>query len=190
MWLCPVHSCSGYLPDMWIQSYQPAGAFRRHTFLWTLLGLIGGLCSPVPLWSERMQRSKISSCGWNSKKIRSWVFLYVFIMNSRGALNIFAIIPDLCLQLPSYTISTHSTQTYIHKHVYMHKYIKNAQGTFIDPGMTPYSLSSHGSLTSITVDFCPARRTFNCSYVTSVLGKLELNLRSSNTVAKSKTYNK
>lgn len=67
---------------------------------------------------------------------------------------------------------------------------QHSQGTLIDPGMMPYSLSSHGSLTSITVDFWPASRTFNCSYVTSVLDGLELNLRSSNTVAKSKTYKK
>lgn len=114
MWLCPVHSCSGSLPDKWIQSYQPAWAFRRHTFLWTLLGLAGALCSFVPLWSQRTQRSKITSCGWNRKKVRRWVFLYAFIIISRGALNIFVIIPDLCLLLLSYTISTHCTYTYIH----------------------------------------------------------------------------
>lgn len=83
----------------------------------------------------------------------------------------------------------HNQHKFHAQHIY--KYRKQrSQGTFIDPGMEPYSLSSHGSLTSITVDFCPARRTFSCSYVTSVLGGLELNLRSSNTVAKSKTYNK
>lgn len=54
----------------------------------------------------------------------------------------------------------------------------------------PYSLSSHGSLTSITVDFWPASRTFSCSYDTTVLGGLEPNLRSSNAVAKSKTNDK
>lgn len=94
-----------------------------------------------------------------------------------------------CYEWPLRHVTENYTLTKANKSFETNKK-QHSQGTLIDPGMMPYSLSSHGSLTSITEDFWPARRTFNCSYVTSVLGGLELNLRSSNTVAKSKTYNK
>lgn len=53
---------------------------------------------------------------------------------------------------------------------------RHSLGTLMDPGMMPYSLSSQGSLTSMTTDARLARSCFSCLYVTSVLGGPALNL--------------
>jgi len=52
--------------------------------------------------------------------------------------------------------------------------ITDLRGTLIDPCMLPYSLSSHGSRTSITNPDWDTSSFFTCSYDTSIEGWLEV----------------